>query len=260
MSYHRARFWYQGAENIHFGLYDGFIVDFPTGVGQLDASRSTLRNPDGIGVSCQLETVPERNISINGYVMGSPCEAYRRMLERVFAPLSTGKLWAETEGGELFFLDCISTGSPVIEGVRNKPRFQVALVAEYPYWQRDTIQELSFAMEGAVREFQREIISDVPALFELEITASAGFQGAALVIGDQDLRYNGAILAGQTLSVRVDGYGLVSCMLGGADVIGNLSGGLKKLPAGMQTIKLEAPGNSGTVTAKIKYREARAGV
>lgn len=260
MSYHRARFWYQGAENIHFGLYDGFIVDFPTGVGQLDASRSTLRNPDGIGVSCQLETVPERNISINGYVMGSPCETYRRMLERAFAPLSAGKLWAETESHELFFLDCISTGSPVTEGIRNKPRFQVALVAEYPYWQRDTIQELSFAMEGAVREFQREIISDVPALFELEITASAGFQGAALVIGDQDLRYNGAILAGQTLSVRVDGYGLVSCMLGGADVIGNLSGGLKKLPAGMQTIKLEAPGNSGTVTAKIKYREARAGV
>lgn len=260
MSYHRARFWYQGAENIHFGLYDGFIVDFPTGVGQLDISRSTLRNPDGIGVSCQLETVPERNISINGYVMGFPCETYRRMLERAFAPLSTGKLWAETESHELFFLDCISTGSPVIEGVRNKPRFQVALVAEYPYWQRDTIQELSFALTWTAEEFRREINSDVPALFNLEITASAGCQGAALVIGDQELRYNGAILAGQTLSVRVDGYGLVSCMLGGADVIGNLSGGLKKLPPGMQTLKLEAPGNSGTVTAKIKYREARAGV
>ena len=260
MSYHRARFWYKGAEDVQFNLYDGFLVDFPTGVGQLDVSRSTLRNPDGIGVSCQLETVPERNISISGYVMGSPCETYRRMLERAFAPLSTGKLWAETEGGELFFLDCISTGSPVIEGVRNKPRFQLALVAEYPYWQRDIFRELAFSMQGTAGEFQREIISDVPALFDLEITASAGCQGSALVIGDQELRYNGAILAGQTLSVRVDGYGLVSCMLGGADVIGNLSGGLKKLPPGMQTVKLEAPGNSGTVTAKIKYREARAGV
>ena len=76
----------------------------------------------------------------------------------------------------------------------------------------------------------------------------------------QALRYNGAIAAGQRLSIRVDGAGLVSCTLGGADVIGNLTGGLKKLPAGMQTLKLEAPGNSGTVTAKIKYREARAGV
>ena len=260
MSYHRTRFYYQGREEVHFSFYDGYIVNFPTGVDQLDASRSTLRNPDGIGVSCQLETVPERNISISGYVMGFPSEEYRRALERSFAPLSTGRLWAETEGHELFFLDCVSTGSPVIEGVRNKPRFQIALTAEYPYWQRDTFQELSFAMEGAAGEFQREIVSDVPVLFELEITASAGCQGAALVVGGQALRYNGAIAAGQRLFIRVDGAGRASCTLGGADVIGNLSGGLKKLPAVMQTLRLEAPGNSGTVTAKIKYREARAGV
>lgn len=260
MSYHRTRFWYQGRENVSFSFYDGYAVDFPTGVGQLDASRSTLRNPDGIGVSSQLETVPERNISINGYVMGFPSEDYRRALERSFAPLSSGRLWAETEGHELFFLDCISTGSPVIEGVRNKPRFQIALAAEYPYWQRDTFQELSFAMEGTAGAFQREIISDVPVLFELEITASSGCQGAALVVGGQELRYNGAIAAGQRLFIRVDGAGLVSCTLGGANVIGNLTGGLKKLPAGTQTLKLESPGNVGTVNAKIKYREARAGV
>lgn len=260
MSYHRARFYYHGREEVHFSFYDGYIVDFPTGADQLDVSRSTMRNPDGIGVSCQLETVPERIISINGYVMGFPSEDYRRALERTFAPLSTGRLWAETEGYELFFLDCISTGSPVIEGVRNKPRFQIALTAEYPYWQRDTFQELSFSMEGAAGEFQREIISDVPVLFELEITAFSGCQGAALVVGGQELRYNGAIAAGQRLSVRVDGAGRASCTLGGANMIGNLSGGLKKLPAGMQTMRLEAPGNVGTVNAKIKYREARAGV
>lgn len=260
MSYHRARFYYQGREEVHFSFYDGYIVDFPTGVGQLDVSRSTLRNPDGIGVSRQLETVPERNISINGYVMGFPCEDFRRRLERTFAPLSTGRLWAETEGHELFFLDCVSTGSPVIEGVRNKPRFQIALAAEYPYWQRDTFQELTFSLEGTAGAFHQEIISDVPVLFELEITASAGCQGATLVVGGQELRYNGAIAAGQVLSVRVDGHGLVSCTLGGQNVIGNLSGGLKKLPAGEQTLLLEAPGNNGTVNAKIKYREARAGV
>ena len=260
MSYHRARFYYHGREEVHFDFYDGYIVDFPTGVGQLDASRSTLRTPDGIGVSCQQETVSERNISINGYVMGFPCETYRRELERTFAPLLSGRLWAETERHELFFLDCISTGSPVIEGVRNKPRFQIALAAEYPYWQRDTFQELSFSMEGAAGAFQREIISDVPVLFELEITASAGCQGAALVVGGQELRYNGAIAAGQRLFIRVDGAGRASCTLGGENVIGNLSGGLKKLPAGEQTLQLEAPGNTGAVAVKIKYREARAGV
>ena len=260
MSYHRARFYYQGRDEVHFSFYDGYVVDFPTGVDQLDVSRSTLRNPDGIGVSCQQETVPERNISISGYVVGFPGEEYRRALERTFAPLSTGRLWAETEGHELFFLDCVSTGSPVIEGVRNKPRFQIALTAEYPYWQRDTFQELSFSMEGSAVEFRREIISDVPALFVLAITASAGCQGAALVVGGQELRYNGAISAGQTLSVLVDKAGRASAMLGGQSVVGNLTGGLKKLPTGGQTMRMEAPGNGGTVTAIIKYREARAGV
>lgn len=115
-------------------------------------------------------------------------------------------------------------------------------------------------MEGAAVEFRREIISDVPVLFEIAITASAGCQGAAIRIGGEELRYNGAIAAGQTLSVLVDKSGRVSCTLGGQNVIGNLSGGLKKLPAGMQTLRLEAPGNGGTVTAKIKYREERAGV
>lgn len=260
MSYHRARFYYQGRDEVHFSFYDGYVVDFPTGASQLDVSRSTLRNPDGIGVSCQQETVPERNISISGYVVGFPGEEYRRALERTFAPLSTGRLWAETEGHELFFLDCVSTGSPVIEGVRNKPRFQIALTAEYPYWQRDTFQELSFSMDGAAGEFRREIISDVPVLFVLAVTASSGCQGASLVVGGQELRYNGSIPAGQTLSVLVDKAGRVSATLGGSDVIGNLTGGLKKLPTGDQTIRLEAPGNGGTVTAIIKYREARAGV
>lgn len=260
MSFHRARFWYSGAGEVSFSYYDGYLIDFPSGVSQLDATVSTVRNPDGVGASAQQVTVPERNVGINGYVFGFPSEDYRRALERAFAPLSPGRLWAETEGYELFFLDCISAGAPVIQGIRNKPRFQVSLLAEYPYWQRDTLQELTMALTGTAGEFQREIISDVPVLFELEITASSGCQGAALVVGGQALRYNGAIAAGQRLFVRVDGAGRASCTLGGADVIGNLSGGLKKLPAGVQTLRLEAPGNVGTVNAKIKYRETRAGV
>lgn len=260
MRFHRTRFWYQGAAEVSFSYYDGYLIDFPSGVSQLDATAVTVRSPDGIGVAIQQQTVPERNVTINGYVFGFPSEDYRRALERAFAPNSTGRLWAETEDHSLFYLDCFSTGTPVIEGIRNKPRFQVSLMAEYPYWQRDTFQELSFSMEGAAVEFRREIISDVPVLFVLAITASAGCQGAALVVGGQELRYNGAIPAGQTLSVLVDKAGRASAMLGGQSVVGNLTGGLKKLPTGVQTMRLEAPGNGGTVTAIIKYREARAGV
>lgn len=260
MRFHRTRFWYQGAAEVSFSYYDGYLIDFPSGVSQLDATAATVRSPDGIGVAIQQQTVPERNIAINGYVFGFPSEDYRRALERAFAPNSTGRLWAETEDLSLFFLDCFSTGTPVIEGIRNKPRFQVALMAEYPYWQRDIFQEFRLELTGQAGEYQREIISDVPALFELDITASAGCQGAAIRIDGEELRYNGAISAGQTLSVQVDKAGRVSAMLGGQSVVGNLTGGLKKLPSGNHVIRLEAAGNTGTVTAAIKYREARAGV
>lgn len=260
MSYHRARFWYQGKVEVSFAYYDGYLIDFPSGVGQLDATRTTIRSPDGIGVSCQLESLPERNITINGYVMGYPSADYRRDLERAFAPLSPGRLWAETEAHELFFLDCVSAGTPVIEGTRKNPRFQVGLTADYPFWQRDTCQELTLTMTEAAGDFQWEIISDVPALFSLGLTPSAGCQGATLLIGSQKLRYDGTIGAGQTLFIQIDQTGRAECTLGGQSVVGKLSGGLKKLPVGMQTIRLEAPGNSGTVTANIKYREARAGV
>lgn len=260
MRFHRTRFWYQGAADVSFSYYDGYLIDFPSGVGQLDATAVTVRSPDGIGVDIQQKTVPERNVTINGYVFGFPSEDYRRALERAFAPNSAGRLWAETEDHSLFYLDCFSTGTPVIEGIRNKPRFQVALMAEYPYWQRDVFREFRLELTGETGEYPREIISDVPALFELNVTASSGCQGAALVVGGQELRYNGAIPAEQTLSVLVDKSGRVSAMLGGQSVLGNVTGGLKKLPTGAQTMRLEAPGNGGTVTAIIKYREARAGV
>lgn len=260
MSYHRTRFWYSGTEDVSFTFYDGYAIDFPTGVSTLDATLDTVRSPDGIGSAVQQATVPERNVSINGYVVGFPSEEYRRGLERSFAPLSSGRLWAETEAHELFYLDCISAGTPVIEGIRNKPRFQVALVAQYPYWQRDTYEEFLLSMNGTAGNFSQKIISDVPALFQMDLTASTGCQSAYVIIGGNELRYNGAIAAGQTLSVQVDPAGRVTAMLGVANVIGNVTGNLKKLPAGAQTIRLEAPGNSGTVTVKMKYKEAKAGV
>ena len=260
MRFHRTRFWYQGVADVSFSYYDGYLIDFPTGASQLDATAVTVRSPDGIGVDIQQKTVPERNVTINGYVFGFPSEDYRRALERAFAPNSTGRLWAETEDLSLFFLDCFSTGTPVIEGIRNKPRFQVALMAEYPYWQRDVFQEFRLELTGQAGEYPREIISDVPALFELNVTASAGCQGAAIRIDGEELRYNAYLSAGQTLSVQVDKAGRASAMLGGQSVVGNLAGGLKKLPPGNHVIRLEAAGNTGTVTAAIKYREARAGV
>ena len=256
MSLSRTRFWYVGVESVQFDLYGGFAIDFPTGAAELASNLDTVRNPDGIGGSIQQLTTPERLVTINGYIMGLPAGIFRRQLERAFAPTSAGKLWAETDAREFFYLDCVSSAAPVIAGSRKYPRFQVTLTACYPYWQRDGAQEIQLRQTAGTGQFNIAVLSDAPALFSAEFLAGADGSGVALHIGAAELRYTGAIAAGQLLAVSADAAGRVTATLDGADVIGNVSGGLKKLPPGQQLLRVEAPPG----TMKITYREARAGV
>lgn len=256
MSLNRTRFWYEGTGIVQFDLYGGFVIDFPTGAAEVASNLDTVRNPDGIGVSIQQMSTPERLVTINGYIMGLPADVYRRQLERAFAPTSAGKLWAETDARELFYLDCISSAAPAIAGSRKYPRFQVTLTACYPYWQRDGTQEIQLRQAAGTGQFDVAVLSDAPALFRAEFSAGSAGSAIALCIGAAELRYTGAIAAGQLLAVSVDAAGRVAATLDGADVIGNVSGGLKKLPPGQQLLRVEAPPG----TMKITYREARAGV
>ena len=256
MSLNRTRFWYEGVESVQFDLYGGFAIDFPTGAAELASNLDTVRNPDGIGVSIQQMTTLERLVTINGYIMGLPADVYRRQLERAFAPTSAGKLWAETDAHELFFLDCVSSAAPVIAGNRKYPRFQVTLTACYPYWQRDGAQEIQLRQAAGTGQFDVAVLSDAPALFRAEFSAGSAGSAVALCIGAEELRYSGTIAAEQQLVVSTDAAGRVAATLDGADVIGNVSGGLKKLPPGQQLLRVEAPPG----TMKITYREARTGV
>lgn len=256
MSLNRTRFWYEGVEAVQFDLYGGFAIDFPTGAAELASNLDTVRNPDGIGVSVQQMTTPERLVTINGYIMGLPTEIYRRQLERAFTPTSAGKLWAETDAHELFYLDCVSSAAPAIAGSRKYPRFQATLTACYPYWRRDDTEEIQLRQTAGTGQFNISIQSDAPALFKAEFSADSAGAAVALQVGTEELRYTGTIAAGQVLAVSADAAGRVSATLDGANVIGNVSGGLKKLPPGQQLLRVEAPPGA----MKITYREARAGV
>lgn len=258
MSLNRTRFIYEGAETVHFDYYHGLPIDYPSGASELAGTLSTAEAPDGVGVEVQRVSVPERSITINGYIIQLPSAPARRLLERAFAPCSSGRLWAVTEGERRFFLDCISSASAVIAGARQFPRFQVQVSAPYPYWQAEQETTVAIPTAGSVVE---EIGTDVPTLFTLAVTAAGGAaNGIRLTVGGQYLHYAGALSAGQTLTVSSDAAGRVSATVGGSSVIGQVSGALKKLPAGRQTLTLTAQGAAGTVSATIKYREARSGV
>lgn len=106
-----------------------------------------------------------------------------------------------------------------------------------------------------------DIGTDAPALFTLAVIAAGGAaNGIRLTVGGEYIHFAGTLSAGQTLTVSSDAAGRVSAWAGSSSVIGQVSGALKKLPAGRQTLTLTAQGAAGTVSATIKYREARAGV
>lgn len=262
MSLNRARFRYTGAEEVRFDYYAGLPIDFPTGAAEIAATISTARAPDGIGALPQITSVPARPITINGYIIQSPSTEPRRKLERAFAPLAEGRLWAVTEDEEEFFLGCISTAAPTIEGKVKYPRFQISLSANYPYWQGANELTAEILLTGQTTTASVEIQSDAPALFRLEITGTGAASGITLtdVEGGGWIRYTGTLAAGKTLAIAVDGVGRVIATAGGQDVIGMVSGEMKKLQPGKRKLTISADFNAGTLTAKIIYREARAGV
>lgn len=260
MNLNRGLFYFHGNEDVSFTFYDGFPIDFPGGVGKLEGTADTVRAPDGVGVTVQRLTVPERNVTINGYVTAVPSAEYRRRLERAFAPLARGRLWTQTEEGGVFYLDCVSLVGVEVEGARQCPRFQVQLMAEYPYWQRGEEYSVSVAGAGTSIAGEADILTDVAALFRAEISATGAAEGVRLAVGPEWLEYSGTLGAGETLALGADSAGRISAKIGSKDVVGLVSGGLKKLPGGGQTITLTAAQNAGTLTAKIFYKEARAGV
>lgn len=259
MSLNRTTFRFCGSETVPFTFYGGFAINFPTGAAALDCSLSTVRSADGIGTVLQQATAPERNITIDGYIVGVPSAVYRRALERAFAPLAAGRLWAETEEHARFYLDCISTAAPAIGGARTSPRFQVQLAALFPYWLSEAEREIRLDTASGAAEVDADIISDVPIPYRAEIFAPTGCQGAVIEAGGQELRYTGTIPAGGTLRLAADAAGRITAALDGADVIGQVSGALRKLPPGRQRLCLALPAESAG-TAKLFYREGRSGV
>lgn len=264
MSLNRCRFWYEtDGDRLDFTFYGGFPIDYPSGVDGLQATVSTNKSLDGIGSEIQLSQVPERPMSFSGYIVTQETGQEERKLHRMFAPMKKGRLYAETAEHERFWLDCYSAAEPTVEGKRRFPRFLVQITASYPYWQADETKTLSFRMTGTGSTGAVTVESDVDAVY-LALFSCSGGSCRNLTLTDQKtglgIRYTGTLSDGDTLAVVISEFGRVFVGIGDQNVIGLVDADLKKLPVGSRVLKLTAEENSGTITAIIKYREARAGV
>lgn len=264
MSLNRCRFWYEtDGDRVDFTFYGGFPIDYPSGADGLQATVSTNRSMDGIGAEIQLSQVPERPMNFSGYIITQETGPEARKLHRMFAPLKKGRLYAETAEHGVFYLDCYSAAEPTVEGKRRFPRFLVQITASYPYWQSAETKMLSLRMTGTGPMGTVPVESDVDAVYSAVFSCSGGScQNLALADRQTGLgiRYTGTLSSGEQLVVTISEFGRVAASIGGRNVIGLIDAGLKKLPAGSRVLDLSAEANSGTITAEITYREARAGV
>lgn len=264
MSLNRARFWYDSdGETVNFDFYSGFPINFPTGADSLQVTTTPNKNIDGIGSEIQTAQVPERPVTISGYIVTQYTHRENRLLQRVFAPMKKGRLYAEDADHEIFWLDCVSIAQPTVEGKKRFPRFQIQLMASYPYWQSDDVTTEQMVMSGTQAQKELPIVSDVPAVYGISISCAggscSGLSFLDLESGDS-VQYSGALAAGDRLDIAISESGTLTATIGERNVIGLVDADMKKLPAGKHTFALAAESNSGTITAEISYREGRGGV
>ena len=264
MSLNRCTFWYEtDGKQLDFTFYGGFPVDYPSGVDGLNATVSTVRSMDGVGADVQLAQVPERPVSLTGYIITADAPQEARLLHRMFAPMKRGKLYARTQDREVFYLDCYSSAEPTVEGKKRLPRFLLQLTAGYPYWQSVDSKTLSLSLTGTGSTSVVKVESDVDAVYGAVFSCSGG-SCKNLALTDKQtglsLRYSGTLAADERLVVTISEFGRVAAAIGDRNVIGLVAADMKKLTAGNRTLELTAEENSGTVNAEITYREGRAGV
>lgn len=257
MSLHPAKFWYVcDGERIDFSLYGGFIIDWPNGVDGLMANVTNVPGIDGIGTELQSVKLPERIISINGYLIGPNSSEDRRRLQRMFSPMKQGRLYGESLDFQVYYLDCYASTAAKIEGKRKNPRFYLQLTAGYPYWQSQREYKLKVSRIGTAA-----VCSDLPAVYRMEISCTGDCKNIAFSHANgNEVRYAGALSAGDILSIQVSPFGKVLARIGNRDVIGLVRAELKKLPPGQWNYRLTAEESSGEITAEITYREARDGI
>lgn len=131
MSFLSKKFKYQNAlgEEIVFDYAHGYLINFPDGVDSVGVKVSTSAGTNNIGSSVQSTAISERAVTINGIVVGANGQELKDRLISVIRPDMTGRLYADGQ-----YLECYVSASPVIGPEPFGARFQVGLLAPYPYW------------------------------------------------------------------------------------------------------------------------------
>ena len=117
---------------VTFDYDGGYLISKPTGIDTLTVSLSQAKGINQTGATIQSTNIQPRPVTITGRIVGDAQSVNKEKLLSVVRPDIGGKLFADD-----FYLDVWPTSTPTIEPVPSFSRFQLSLLAAYPYWCKD---------------------------------------------------------------------------------------------------------------------------
>lgn len=119
-------------DSVVFDYAGGFLINKPTGIDTLTVNLSQAKGINQTGATIQSTNIQPRPVTITGYFVGDMQPEKKEKLISVIRPDLGGKLYADD-----FYLNVWPTATPTIEARTHGARFQLSLLAAYPYWCKD---------------------------------------------------------------------------------------------------------------------------
>lgn len=129
-------------DSIVFNYAGGFLINKPTGIDTLSVNLSQAKGINQTGATIQSINVQPRPVTITGFFVGDMQPQNKEKLISVIRPDLGGKLYADD-----YYLNVWPTATPTIEAKPHSARFQLSLLAAYPYWCKD---DSAFAVLGGI--------------------------------------------------------------------------------------------------------------
>ena len=123
-------------DSVVFDYAGGYLINKPSGIDTLSVNLSQAKGINQTGATIQSTNIQPRPVTITGYFVGDMQDEKKEQLISVIRPDLGGKLYADD-----FYLNVWPTSTPTIEAREHSARFQLSLLAAYPYWCKDDSAE-----------------------------------------------------------------------------------------------------------------------
>lgn len=119
-------------DEIVFDYAGGFLINKPSGIDTLSINLSQAQGINQTGATIQSTNIQPRPVNITGFMVGDMQTRNKDKLLSVIRPDIGGKLYADD-----YYLNVYPTATPTIEAKNKLAKFQLSLLAAYPYWCKD---------------------------------------------------------------------------------------------------------------------------